>query len=46
MHVLSHLLRTQRDQNAEHDDPNFARRRAPTVQRFGKVKMHATLPGK
>ena len=45
MQCFDSLLRTQRDQDAENDDPHLASELAPAVQRFGKVDMHAIAPG-
>ncbi len=41
---LDHLLRAKRDQHADDDDPDLAKKLAPAVQRFGKVEMHVGGP--
>jgi hypothetical protein len=38
---LDDLLGGQRDQHADDDDPHLANERAPAVQRFGEMEMHA-----
>ena len=40
--LVSHddLLRPERDQHADDDNPDLARELSPAVQRFGKVKVH------
>jgi len=38
---LHDLFEPERDQHAEHDDPDLAREFAPAVQRLGKMEMHA-----
>jgi len=38
------LLQSERDQHAEHDDPDLADELAPTVQRFRKMEVQAAGP--
>jgi len=38
------LLETKRDQNAENDDADLPNELAPTVQRFGKMKVDEAPP--
>ena len=44
LYVLDELLGAERNQHAEYNDPHLADECTPAVQRFGKVKMHATGP--
>jgi len=41
MQPLDCLLRPKSDEHAEYDNSNFANKRAPAVQRFGNVEVHA-----
>jgi hypothetical protein len=38
---LDDLLDAQRNEHANHDDPDLASEFAPPVQRLGNVEMHA-----
>jgi hypothetical protein len=44
MEPLDCLPRAERDKYAEHNDSDFANERAPSVQRFGNVEVHAAAP--
>ena len=44
MQPLDRLLRSKSDEHAEYDNSNFANKRAPAVQRFGNVEVHAGRP--
>ena len=44
MQPLDCLLRPKSDEHAEYDNANFANKRAPAVQRFGNVEVHAGRP--
>jgi hypothetical protein len=37
--TLHHLLRAERDQHADDDNPHLAGERAPAVERFGEVDV-------
>src|SRR5579864_6678963 len=38
--LLRHFLGSQRDENAEDDNPDLTDELAPAVQRFGQMEMH------
>jgi hypothetical protein len=44
MQPLDCLLRPKGDEHAEYNNSNFANQRAPAVQRFGNVEVHAVGP--
>jgi hypothetical protein len=44
MQPLDCLLSPKSDEHAEYDNSNFANKRAPAVQRFGNVEVHAVGP--
>ena len=44
MKPLDRLLCPKSDEHPEYDNSNFANKRAPAVQRFGNVEVHAAGP--
>src|SRR5207302_3567616 len=44
MNGFDDLLRAERDEHAEHDDPNLAGELAPAVQRLGEMDVHVRAP--
>src|SRR3954447_18415086 len=43
MPIFDELLRAERDQNADDDDPHLANERAPAVHGFGEVDVHQPI---